>query len=253
MRLFFFALLFAASALNARAESPVDDTEFNGVPPLLRAAFLRYAAEADHWAYTEHSTSKDRKGRVKDEQVTRYDPSQPYDVQWTLLKIAGKDPTESQMVKFRKQRTKNRAKRRTLGELLNLPGAVVAEETATSVVFEVPLIKDDNQQLPPEKFRVTVRVNKEQPALERIEVRVRAAMRVALVAKIKSGDAVIEFSRVDPKFPPAITAIHADGAGSIMFVPLGGAFENVRSDFKRVTPYSDRFKVKVGPLRTIDF
>ena len=32
-----------------------------------------------------------------------------------------------------------------------------------------------------------------------------------------------------------------------------GGHEMVRSDFKRVTPYRDRFGVKVGPMRTIDF
>ncbi len=254
MRLFFSTLFFATVAFAARADEPTDDPAMEGVPPLLRAALKHYAADVDHWAYTQTNISRNGKGVVKEETVVRYDPSQPYDVQWTPLKIDGKDATPAEIKKYRGKRTKNQEKpRRTLGELFNLPKATVAEETPTTVTYEVPLIKDDNQRLPPEKFRVTIRVNKEQKVFEQIAVNVRESMRIAVVAKIKSGGAVLDFATVDPKFAPAMTTIRAGGTGSIFFVTVGGTYDLTRTDYKRVTPYSDRFKVKIGPLKTIDF
>jgi len=52
---------------------------------------------------------------------------------------------------------------------------------------------------------------------------------------------------------PAIAKVEASGSATVMFVPFGGRAEAMRSEFKRVTPYDDRFVVKPGPLRTIDF
>ncbi|MBI3886617.1 MAG: hypothetical protein HY302_12945 [Opitutae bacterium] len=253
MRLFFSTLLFAAAALLARADEPAELPVFAGAPPLLRGALLRLAADVDHWAYTQTTVSRNGKGAVKGETVVRYDPSQHYDVQWTPLKIDGKDPTPAQIKKYRSKRAKDLAKRRSLGELLDLRAATVAEETPTTVTYEVPLIKDEDLRLPPEKFRVTVRVNKEPPAFEQFALTVRESMRVAVVAKVKSGGAVLEFKTVDPKFAPALTTIRAGGTGSFLFVPVGGTYDLTRSDFTRVTPYDDRFKVKIGPLKTIDF
>ena len=253
MSLFFSALFLAAIAVLARADEPADNPAMEGVPPLLRGALMHYAADVDHWAYTQTTVTKNGKGKIKEQTVVRYDPSQHYDVQWTPLKIDGKDATAKQIKEYRHERAQQREKHRTLGELLTPRAAIVAEETATAVIYEVPLVKDDGQRLPPEKFRVTVRVNKERQVLEQIEVKVRAAMRVAVIAKIKTGGAVIDFTPVEAKFAPPITAIHAGGTGSVFFVSVGVSSEQTRADFKRVTPYNDRFQVKIGPLKTIDF
>ena len=243
MRRFFIAVIFLLSLPAVRAE----------VPALLQAAFDRLAADVDHWAYTQTAVSRDGKGKVKDETVVRYDPSQPFDVQWTPLKIDGKEPTARQVKKYRHERDKNRDKRRTLGELLNLEKAVAAEETPTAVTYEVPLIKDDEQRFPPEKFRELIRVRREQPVLEHIAVKLRDSLRAALIVKVISGEAALEFSPVDPKFAPPITAIHGGGTGSVFFVKVGATFDVTRTDFKRVKPYNDRFQVKIGPMKTIDF
>lgn len=39
----------------------------------------------------------------------------------------------------------------------------------------------------------------------------------------------------------------------MLFVPVGGRMEIRRTDFKRVTPYDERFQVQIGPLKAIDF
>ena len=127
------------------------------------------------------------------------------------------------------------------------------EETEATVTYEVPLVKNDNQRLPPEKFRVTARVNKERQAFENVAVRLREAMRLKLIVKLKSGEADLEFTDVDPRFAPPITALRADGEGTILFVRVGGNYAATRKDFKRVTPYGERFKVKLGEMKFLDY
>jgi len=243
MRIFLLVFLFStwATLLQAR------------VPALLQAAVESYAKDAERWAYTQTIVAKDRKGKVEEELVVRNDPSQPYDVQWTVLKIDGKEPTERQIDKYRKEHDKRRKSRRSLGELLDLDKAVVIDETPAAVTYEVPLIKNDNQRLSPEKFRVTARVNKERQTFENVGVRLREAMRMALVLKLKSGEADLNFDVVDPQFASAITSLRADGEGSILFVKVGGNYSATRTDFKRVKPYSERFTVKLAPLQLLDF
>lgn len=244
MRLFNLTLVFLLTAfVAARAD----------VPPLLQSAIKNYTADAEHWAYTQTIISKDRKGEIEEVVVVRNDPSQPFDVQWTPLIINGKQPTDHQVEKYRKDHRKRRESRRPLGELLNLERAVVAEETATTITYEVPLIKNDNQRLPPEKFRVTARINRERQAFENIGVRLREATRLALVLKLKSGEADMDFAVIDPQFAPAISALRADGEGTILFVKVGGNYSATRTDFKRVKPYSERMSVKLAPLQFLDF
>ena len=222
-------------------------------PALLEAAVARYAADAERWAYTQEVIGKDRKGKVSEEKLVRYDPSLPYEEQWTLLKIDGKAPTERQVKKYRKEQEKRREKRQSLGEILKFEEATVLSETEQAVTFEIPLRKDGNQRLPPEKFLVTARVNKASQAFENIAVRVRESLRVAVVAKVKSGAVDLNFATVDPQHAPAITSLNADAEASILFVKVGGNYVMKRSEFKRVTPYSERFKVRIAPMQFLDF
>ena len=243
MRFFASVLLCFLIVAGMRAETPA----------LLQAAINKYGVDAERWAYTQTVINKDRQGKVEEELVVRNDPSQPYEVQWTVLKINGKDPTDRQVEKYRKEHDKRRKSRRALGELLDLDKAKVVDENAATVTYEVPLIKNDNQRLPPEKFRVTARVNKQREELENVAVRLRGAMRMALVLKLKSGEADLDFELIDPQFAPPITSLRAEGEGSVLFVKVGGNYSATRTDFKRVKPYSERFTVKLAPLQFMDY
>jgi hypothetical protein len=243
---FLFCLLLAgAPSVTAAAGSEPE------VPALLDAAFAKVRADNERWACTLTTHVKDDKGRPKSVTVVRYDPSLPYDRQWTPLKIDGKEPTEAQIRKYRRDYVTRREKRLTLGEVLLLGRATVAAESDTAVTFDVPLGK--NQRFPADKIRVLIRVNKQQQAIENIAVRLREPFRMMLLAKVNSGEADLDFGVVDPQFAPPITAIRAAGLGSIVFVKLGGTYDQTRTDFKRVKPYSERFGVTIGPLKAIDF
>ncbi len=231
-------------------------------PQPLQDALKKLAQDTDRWAYTQTMVQKDGKGKTTSEVVLRFDPSKPYAEQYTPLKIDGKTPTESQLKKYRRmgeriERAKSSGESpsqyKTVGELMDIENAKIAEENDQVIVYEVPLKKEGNTRLPPEKFRVTARVNKQQNVLENVSATLRSPLREKLVVKVSSGEGQINFKPVDPKFVPPLSEIRGNGAGSIFFVPIGRAYELRREDYKRVRPFDDRFDVQIGTMKSIDF
>ncbi len=235
------------------------------VPRLLQDAVQKLAVDTDRWAYTQTIVERDDKGRVKQETVVRFDPSLPYEQQYRPLKVNGKEPDDGDVRKYRRQgerrgqrldreeREGPDPKRKTVGELMDLDRATVAQENATTVTYAVPLKKEGNNRFPPEKFEVTARINKERGAFESVAAKLREPLRQKLIINIKSGEGSVEFSPVDPKHAPQMTTARGSGSASILFVPIGRAYEMKREEFKRVKPFGDRFEVKIGPLKAIDF
>lgn len=219
------------------------------------------AADLRRWAYTESRVIRDEKGRLKSDVLIRYDPSKPYAEQWTPITINGKPPGPADLKKYRRlgeraqkqEENPSADRRRTLGEVIDLGTARVASETATQLVFEVPLKKDGNDRFPPEKFQVLVRLNKSTRALENIAVRLRGSFRAKLIVKVKSGEGTLEFGVVNPKYPPTLLSISGDASASVMFFSIGGVFELKRTDLKHVKPFDERFEVQIGTLKAIDF
>ena len=252
-RLTYVWLLLAAVTLRAEVPRPLQD------------ALQKLAQDTDRWAYTQTIVEKDGDGKTKRTTVVRYDPSRPYAEQFVPLKIDGKEPNRSELGKYRSQGEKRGSriereeregpdpKRKTVGELMDLDRATVAEENATSITYTVPLKKEGNNRFPPDKFLVTARVSKERGAFENVAVKLRAPIRQMLVFNIKSGEGSIDFAPVDPKYAPPMTEVRGGGSGSILFVSIGRHYELKREEFKRVKPFGDRFEVKIGPLKAIDF
>ncbi len=228
---------------------------------LLTQALEKTAADMTRWAYTESRLIRDEKGRVKTATVVRYDPSKPYAEQWVPVSVDGKPPSSADRDKYRRQgeRAGKRIERGestyrySLGELLELEKSRVSTEDPAALVFDVPLRVENNNRFPPKKFEVLVRVNKERGGIEQIALRLRESFRTRLIFKVKSGDGVIEFSQVDPRHPPTVSAVRGDASVSIMFVSVGGELDLTRTDFKRVKPFGERFEVKIGTLKAIDF
>ncbi|MBL9188237.1 MAG: hypothetical protein JNK23_12200 [Opitutaceae bacterium] len=243
-----------------RAATPAEVT-------LLNDALYRVAGEYPRWAYTEHRIVRDSKGRVKTDLVLRFDPSRPYAEQWTPIQVNGKEPSARDRAKYRAMgeraapadmakpaQPKSDLRRRvSLGELLDVAGSSIADETATHWTFEIPLRKFGNERFPPEKFRVLVRLRKEGEALENIAVRLRESFRSKFIVSVKSGEGTLEFSPVDPKRAPALVGLSGDAVASVLFVNVGGSVTLTRTDLKAVKPYDERFEVQIGNLKAIDF
>jgi hypothetical protein len=232
---------------------------------LLTEVLHKTADDFRRWAYTEQRIMRDDKGKVKSETMLRYDPSKPYAEQWVPLKIDGKEPTDRDRAKYRKRGEKSAAEfapiskpgadgrqRRSLGELIEIGRSSITSETATHLVFEVPLLKVGNERFPPEKFLVLARVKKEGRLLENISVRLRESFRSKLIVKVKSGEGSLDFSAVDPKHPPALVGIQGDAVASVLFVNIGGSIELKRTELKHVKPFDERFDVQIGTLKAID-
>jgi hypothetical protein len=249
-------LMLVAVVLRAEPTSEVAPYRydgFDGVPAPLAAALRDFGRDAQRWAYTQHVVQFDRRDAEKSVWTARYDPSQHPDEQWTLLERDHEEATAAQQRRFRREQAKRERNRRTLGELLDLPQATLARETDTTLVYEVPLRREPGSRLPPEKFEVLITLVRAGPALTRIELRPRERFRVGLVVNVKGGEARLDFSPVLPDAGPAVTAITARGAATVMMVPVGGRVEITRTDLRRVRPYDERFNVEWGPLKAIDF
>jgi hypothetical protein len=264
-------LFLALAGLAAAAEpvAPVTDAE---VPPLLMDALDKVAANFDRWAYTETQMMTDEHGVPQPQTVMRFDPSKPYAEQYTALKIKGKPPTEKQIQGLRKRgekRAEKFAKQEAEGKApgselprfkmgsstasIDLAHAIIASENADSVTYEVPLRNDGRGTLPVEKFQLFARVNRTTHAFENVALKVRSAFRVKLVVKVKSGEGSIDFGVVDPAHDPVPVTASGDASATILFMKFGGGFEVKRTDFVRVKPYSERFGVKIGPMKAMDF
>jgi hypothetical protein len=258
LRLLSALIILTASAFaEPRAVTPEESA-------LLTDALEKTARDLGRWAYTEARTTRNEKGEVRSEIVVRYDPSKPYAEQWTPISINGKPPSAREIERHRKRgeaaakrdAARERGepdKRRTLGEVIEPGGATIVAAEGAVLTYEIPLRKDANDRFPPEKFEVLARVNRETRALERIDVRLKDSFRVKLIAKIKSGDATVEFSTVDPKYPPTLTAVRGDASVSVLFVSLGGQLDVKRSELKHVKPFNERFDVQIGTLKALDF
>lgn len=263
---FLFLLLAVTSPLLHAAE-PAD-----GVPPLLFEAMTRIAENFDRWAYTETLHMTNEHGTPQPETIVRFDPSRPYEEQYQPILVKGKAPTEHDLKMYRRRglnRGEKLAKDEAAGKApgtqpptfklnggsasIDLAHASVVGETAESVTYEVPLKNDGRETIPVEKFQLIARVNKQRQAFENVALKVRSSFRMKLLVKVKSGDASVDFAVVDPHHAPALTHITGDATASVMFMTFGGSFDLTRADFKRVKPYSERFGVKIGPMKALNF
>ncbi|QYM79679.1 hypothetical protein K0B96_03400 [Horticoccus luteus] len=235
------------------ADEAAEPDPLQGAPAPLAAAIRKYAEDTQRWAFTQHTLVYDKNGKLKEERRSRFDPSVGPEERWTLLERDGKAPDDSAQRKFRRERAKQRLDRSSLGELLEVKRAAVVADEPAAITYEVPLRSEGNWRLPPDKFTVLIRVARQKETLESVDVKLRAPMRVKLVAKIKRGGALLTFTAVDDKHAAPLTEIKADGAGSIFFVPVSASYDLTRSDFKRVKPWDERFGVKIGPLKVLDY
>lgn len=251
-----------ASEIEPRSEGTVRPATAEESALLLNVLH-QTADDLARWAYTEHRVVRTEKGKVKSQQVVRYDPSLPYAEQWTPIEIDGREPSARDLARFRRRgeeadpaSPKVRSSRRTrpaLGEVIDAARAFVAEESATHWVFEIPLLKLGNERFPPEKFQVHARVRKDAELLETITVSLRESFRSKLLVKVKSGEGTIEFAQVDPKYPPTMVAITGDASASVFFVSIGGSVELKRTELRHVRLFDERFEVQIGSLKAIDF
>lgn len=244
MRFFLLAAVLLASA-TLRAETP----------PLLSQAIQKLMADDDHWAYTRTTQKFDKEGKPKGGQtIERYDPSQPFAQQWTLLQYQGHSPTEANSTAWRAKKEKETKFRegKTLADYLDLDHATVVQETDTSATFLVPLVKEAIKRLPADKVEIFIAVDKGRGAMTGYWAQPRQPFRVAGVLKLVSGRIDGRLEVIQEKYAPVLTYWRADGSlRALGLIKFGLGEERRFSDFKRVKPYNERFDVKIGDLKAL--
>ncbi len=256
----------------ARGQSPPGAVARAAAPSLLSDAFNKLMDNQGHWAFTQTQAFEGLTAKLKRETVLRFDPSRTYAEQFKPLLVEGEQPTPGDLEEFRgigerlakrRLREERETSERRGDELqisLNfrtvtpdLARASVVSEDEKSVTYEVPLRAKDDDGGAFDKFQVTARVNRQRREFEHATIRQRAPMRVDLVARVSDAEIDCVFTSVDPKFPSVITEEKQQATVRILFVRRVLKFALKRSDFKHVTPYDERFGVKLGPIRTIQF
>ena len=228
---FYFLLMLA---VGARA----------GTPPLLNEAVRKWVADQDRWAYTQH-VCLIKEDKVTQERVERFDPSLPAERQWQLLEVSGKPPTAAQRKTWQKKKERELHQRseKPLGDYFNFERATVAEETSELVRYEVPLLPDTESRYPLEKISVLMTVRKDRQVLDQLTAGLRESFRMALgTARVTNLGLDIHFRTIDEHFSSQPESIHFNGGLQVGgCFKVGGRAELAWTDFKRVTPYKDRF------------
>lgn len=242
-------------------------------PSLLGDAFNKLMDNQGRWAYTQTQSVGGLTAKMKRETVLRVDPSRTYTEQFMPLMIEGEPPTPAKLEEFRGigervARRRQREQRETgdhRGDELqislnfqtvapDLERATVVSEDERSVTYDVPLRRKDGAGGSDfGQFQVTARVNRQRREFEHATIRQRAPMRVELIARVSDAEIDCEFTPVDPNFPAVITRETQQATVRVLFVKRVVSFAMRRSDFRHVMPYDERFGVKVGPIRTIEF
>ncbi len=226
-------------------------------PGLLDQAIRKLIADEDHWAFTQSTLRFDRSGKPEGgPTVERYDPSKPIGQEWQLIKYAGHSPSELDMRiwHYQKGKAMKHHGEKTLGDVLDLNHAALAAETPALATFLVPILKGASDRFPADKLEVFMAVDKRLGALTSFSLRPREPFRYAGVVKVVSGDLEGRLDVVKENTTPALVWWKGSGRLRIMgFIPFGIAREASYADFRRVTPYSDRFEVKIGDIKALNF
>lgn len=267
-------LLVAAGALRAEALRPATPDEVK----LFKDAIKNTQQDTEHWAYTETTIKKiGISKKPEGETIVRFDPSKPWSEQYTPLKIEGREPTEKQLKQYRERgekRGKNIMRRAeqaaatdpSAADKPKLPAGekneksirpdmdhpLVVSDDGETIIFEVPLV-DHGTKLPVEKIEIHAIVAKGARQVRRATMHIKESFRVKLIAKVKEGEGSVDFTVIDPKYGPVMTAGSGTFGASLLAIPMNGVFSNTRTDWQRVKPYSERLQVKIGPLELLDF
>lgn len=252
MRVLLFLLLSLLAPSLAPASERATET---GAPAPLDAALRKLLAEEGHWAYTRTVRVFDKDGRLERTDLERYDPSQPESGRWTLVLRNGLPPDSGVVRSWQRQRDREMRRRgRSLGAILDFPGATLADDNRTHLIYSVPILAGASRRFPAEKFYVLLQVEKTRGEIDRLAVRTTEAFRVAGVARVDNVEADATFAVIDPEYPAQPVSGTAAGEARVAWLlRVGGRVELAWSDFKRVEPYDARYEVSIGDLKALDF
>jgi hypothetical protein len=245
-----------------------------GVPPLLDATLRKMGADQGHWACTWNSVYTFSQGHPQGMTSFSSDPSQPYGEQWRPLLMNGRPPTEKVLESFRQAGEKkgqeldrkqndsaeSSAYRAHMTLDYNIMDqqavayydeAAVASADANTVFYDVPL--HSSNPVPFDvwsHFHLIMRINRHTANIERVTILLRKPL---WPIKVRHFQIDAEYRMVNPAFPAVPVVMHAEFYVSVLFKKYYFAQDCTWTEYRRVTPYGDHFKVRIGPLKSIGF
>ncbi len=256
-----FVVSLLVTSLTAHAETP----------PLLAAAFQQFLADQNRWTYTEAHSRRDKTGQTVRDRVTVIDPSLAYAHQIVPEVINGKDATPMQIAEWARRNDETARQRQALAERLGgLPPepefllkifhhrvrprferATIHSEDNTSVTFEIPLELEDGRPFP--EYQLTARVDKARRDFLHATFRQTTLIKQG-AGKWTNGLIEVHFTRPDPEHATVPASIVSQATNKPLFGPANQLhYQTDRTGFHRVTPYDERFRVKIGPFRFLSF
>lgn len=240
-------------------------------PPLLAAAFRVFQADQNRWAYTEIHSHQDKAGQTVRDEVIVIDPSLTYADQIVPEVINRQAATPDQVAAWARRNEETARQRQALAEHPGglPPGpdfqlkifqhnvrpqfdrATIITEDDSSVTFEIPLQLSDGRPFP--EYQLTAQVDKQRGDF--LHATFRQTRRTQIHAgKWTDGLIEVHFTRPDPNHATVPSII----ISQVTNKPLFGrdnkwSNRTERTGFRRVTPYDERFHVKIGPLRLLGF
>lgn len=227
------------------------------VPAPLADAIQKLIHDEDHWAYTQRTQRFNKAGEPDGgPTIERYDPSLPIDEQWQLIQYSGHKPTESELGKWRRQKAHQQKHHgeKTLGDFLDLEHATLFSSVPDRLTFLVPLTKNSIGRFPADKLEVFMNVDPAQHTLTSFSLRPKGVFHLAGVIRIDGGEFEGRMQTILPKYAPTFVWGRGSGYGKVLGIfKVGMGGEVNLSDFKRVMPFNDRFDVKIGDIKALNF
>ncbi|MBC7368645.1 MAG: hypothetical protein H7343_17845 [Undibacterium sp.] len=212
-------------------------------PQLLEKAITQWAEGREDLAFTQHTRFLFDDGKIKEERIERYDPSQPDSRRWRLIEIDGLPATEAQREKW--ETTKNGKPRKKVvkppADYLDLERALLVDETSTSARFNVGLRPEAARLLAVEKIAVVITVERESGRISRIAANLRQPIRVLLgLARITDLDIDVRIEPTGQSSPQQAGQVLTGSTARVTMSKLGYPMEYTWSDFERVASYRER-------------
>jgi hypothetical protein len=209
-------------------------------PPMLARALQKWSAEQGELAFTQQTRAFLPDGKVREERIERYDPSQPDSRRWRLVEVNGSPATDEQRKKWESR--KNGKPRRKVDksplDYLDLEHAGLVSETPKDARFRIPIRPEAQRLVSLGDVDLVITVDKQSGNVSGIGAALREPIRVLLgLARITELDVDIRIRPVDETSSPVPDDVESQSTARVKISKLGAPVEYNWSDFKRVTPF----------------
>ena len=196
------------------------------------------AVSIDEWAFTETSIHN---GITL---VKRHDPSLAQNERWSLVSVDGRPPTDEEREEHLRENDQagddqpaesGDEEQGEIRAMISPDSLTMLEETASHIVYSFePAAEDEGEAKMYEQMDATIRVSKDGPFVESLEMRNREPFSAAFGVKVKEFLTVLTFSQVgsDSVVLPSTVKVRMAGR-AFLIKKIDESVEVIYSDYAR--------------------